>query len=64
MRTRGESLKVAKEERRILRMKNKPTKRATTFEDRPSFKKGPNWRTLNSSHRVKTAIKRNQQFNK
>lgn len=56
MKTRFESLKLAKEGKRILNFKNKPTHRKTTDEDIPKFIKGKNWRSLNSSYRVKKAI--------
>lgn len=53
------SKKIDKENERILRMKNKPTRRKITDQDLPKFKKGKNWREWNSSERVKEAIKRN-----
>lgn len=54
------SKKIDKENERILRMKNKPTRRKLTDQDLPSWKKGKNWRVNNSSVRVKEAIERNQ----
>lgn len=62
MKTRFESLKLAKEGKRILNFKNKPLKPKTTDQDLPQFKKGRNWRLFNSKERVQKAIKRNQKF--
>jgi len=60
MKTRAESKKFAKENERLLRMKNKPTSRKLATEDLPKFKRGSKWRVANSSSRVKEAIERNQ----
>jgi superfamily II DNA/RNA helicase len=56
MRAAGEGKKLAKEDERILRMKNKPTRRHLTDQDLPKFKGGRKWRTWNSSSRAKEAI--------
>jgi len=53
------SKKVASENERILRMKNKPLHRQLTDQDIPKFKGGKNWRSKNTSDRVKDAIRRN-----
>lgn len=53
------SKKIAKENERILRMKNKPTNRKLTDQDIPKFKGGKNWRRHNSADRIKDAINRN-----
>jgi len=64
MKTKKESKKLTKEGQRILRMKNKPTKRKLGDQDLPTFKKGGQWRGKNQGNRVREAISRNQQFNK
>lgn len=56
MKTKLESKKLAKENKRILNMKNKPLRRKITDADLPKFKAGKNWRVANSSSRVKEAI--------
>jgi superfamily II DNA/RNA helicase len=57
--TRKESMKTTKENDRMLRSKNKPLSRKLTDQDLPKFQAGKQWRTKNSSARIKEAIERN-----
>ena len=59
MKTRFESKKLAKEDARILRMKNKPRRRQLSDHDAPKFKKGKEWRVLNTAEKIKDAVGKN-----